>query len=47
MPSTSLFDYALRAAPHTGAFVIVHEESPLKKVQFSYYKLGNGPFYAS
>ena len=33
------------AAPHTGAFVIVHEESPLKKAQLAYYKLGNGPFY--
>jgi len=42
---TGLVDYALGAAPHTGAFVIVHEESPLKKVQLAYYKLGNGPFY--
>ena len=33
------------AAPHTGAFVIVHEESPLKKAQLAYYKLGDGPFY--
>jgi predicted homoserine dehydrogenase-like protein len=40
-----LVDYALGAAPHTGAFVIVHEESPLKKAQLAYYKLGNGPFY--
>ena len=45
MLSTGLVDYALGAAPHTGAFVIVHEESPLKKVQLAYYKLGNGPFY--
>jgi predicted homoserine dehydrogenase-like protein len=43
--STGLVDYALGAAPHTGAFVIVHEESPLKKAQLAYYKLGNGPFY--
>ena len=42
---TGLIDYALGAAPHTGAFVIVHEESPLKRVQLAYYKLGNGPFY--
>jgi predicted homoserine dehydrogenase-like protein len=42
---TGLVDYALGAAPHTGAFVIVHEDSPLKKVQLSYYKLGDGPFY--
>jgi predicted homoserine dehydrogenase-like protein len=43
--ATGLVDYALGAAPHTGAFVIVHEESPLKRVQLAYYKLGNGPFY--
>ncbi|MGA8657842.1 MAG: SAF domain-containing protein [Chthoniobacterales bacterium] len=42
---TGLVDYALGAAPHTGAFVIVHEEAPLKKAQLAYYKLGNGPFY--
>jgi predicted homoserine dehydrogenase-like protein len=42
---TGLVDYALGAAPHTGAFVLVHEESPLKKAQLSYYKLGDGPFY--
>ena len=45
MLETGLVDYALGAAPHTGAFVIVYEESPLKKVQLSYYKLGDGPFY--
>jgi len=45
MLATGLVDYALGAAPHTGAFVIVHEESPLKKVQLAYYKLGDGPFY--
>src|SRR5262245_11088497 len=45
MLSTGLVDYALGAAPHTGAFVVVHEESPLKKAQLAYYKLGNGPFY--
>ncbi len=45
MLETGLVDYALGAAPHTGAFVIVHEESPLKKAQLAYYKLGDGPFY--
>jgi predicted homoserine dehydrogenase-like protein len=40
-----LVDYALGAAPYTGAFVIIHEDSPLKKVQLAYYKLGDGPFY--
>jgi len=45
MLSTGLVDYALGAEPHTGAFVIVHEKSPLKKAQLAYYKLGDGPFY--
>jgi len=45
MLATGLVDYALGAAPHTGAFVIVYEESPLKKTQLAYYKLGDGPFY--
>lgn len=45
MLSTGLVDYALGASPYTGAFVIVHEDSPLKKVQLAYYKLGDGPFY--
>jgi predicted homoserine dehydrogenase-like protein len=45
MLGSGLVDYALGAAPHTGAFVIVHEDEPLKKVQLAYYKLGDGPFY--
>ena len=45
MLETGLIDYALGAEPYTGAFVIVHEESPLKRVQLAYYKLGDGPFY--
>jgi predicted homoserine dehydrogenase-like protein len=45
MLATGLVDYALGAAPYTGAFVIVHEDSPLKKLQLAYYKLGDGPFY--
>lgn len=45
MLDTGLVDYAVGAAPHTGAFVVVHEESPLKKAQLAYYKLGDGPFY--
>jgi predicted homoserine dehydrogenase-like protein len=40
-----LVDYALGAAPHTGAFVVVHEENVRKQAQLAYYKLGNGPFY--
>lgn len=45
MLAGGLVDYALGAAPHTGAFVVVHEDWPLKKVQLAYYKLGDGPFY--
>jgi predicted homoserine dehydrogenase-like protein len=45
MLGTGLVDYAVGAAPYTGAFVIVHEDSPLKKAQLAYYKLGDGPFY--
>jgi predicted homoserine dehydrogenase-like protein len=45
MLETGLVDYAVGAAPHTGAFVIVHEESPQKRTQLAYYKLGDGPFY--
>jgi predicted homoserine dehydrogenase-like protein len=45
MLETGLVDYALGAAPHTGAFVVVHEDSPLKQAQLAYYKLGDGPFY--
>src|SRR5438105_7940194 len=45
MLATCQVDYALGAAPHTGAFVVIHEEVPLKKAQLAYYKLGKGPFY--
>jgi len=40
-----LVDYALGAEPHTGAFVVVHEEHPDKRRELAYYKLGDGPFY--
>jgi predicted homoserine dehydrogenase-like protein len=43
--STGLVDYALGAAPHTGAFVVIHEGHPEKQRHLAYYKLGNGPFY--
>lgn len=45
MLETGLIDFALGAAPHTGAFVVVHEDSKAKKTQLAYYKLGDGPFY--
>jgi predicted homoserine dehydrogenase-like protein len=40
-----LVDYALGAAPHTGAFVVIHEADAAKQAQLAYYKLGDGPFY--
>jgi predicted homoserine dehydrogenase-like protein len=45
MLDTGLVDYSVGAAPRTGAWVIVHEDSPLKKAQLSYYRLGDGPFF--
>ncbi|HEV7258697.1 MAG TPA: Gfo/Idh/MocA family oxidoreductase [Bosea sp. (in: a-proteobacteria)] len=45
MLESGLVDYALGAAPHTGAFVVVHETEPLKQAQLAYYKMGDGPFY--
>jgi len=40
-----LVDYALGAEPYTGAFVIVHEEHPIKRKNLSYLKMGEGPLY--
>ncbi len=45
MLSGGLVDYALGAAPHTGAFVVIHEEHAAKRHQLAYYKMGDGPFY--
>jgi predicted homoserine dehydrogenase-like protein len=45
MLKTGIVDYSVGAMPMTGAWVIVHEEAPLKQAQLSYYKLGDGPFY--
>jgi len=45
MLAGGLVDYALDAAPYTGAFVVVHEPDPRKRRLLSYGKLGDGPFY--
>ena len=45
MLDTGLVDYSVGAAPLTGAFVIIHEDSPLKRAQLTYYRLGDGPFF--
>ncbi len=40
-----LIDYALGAAPHTGAFVVVYEEHPIKQKHLGYFKMGDGPLF--
>jgi predicted homoserine dehydrogenase-like protein len=45
MLAGGIVDYSVGAAPHTGGFVVVHEDNPYKKTQLAYYKLGDGPFY--
>lgn len=40
-----LVDYALGAEPHTGAFVIVYNEHPLRRELLSYLKMGAGPLH--
>ena len=40
-----IVDYSVGASPHTGGFVVVHEDNRYKKTQLAYYKLGDGPFY--
>ena len=43
--TTGLVHYSVGAEPHTGAFVVIHEPSELKRVQLTYYKMGDGPFH--
>jgi len=38
-------EYALGAAPHTGAFVICHNDHPEKRKLMAYLKMGEGPLY--
>ena len=38
-------EYALGAAPHTGAFVICHNAHPEKRKLMAYLKMGDGPLY--
>jgi len=45
MLNGGIVDYSVGASPHTGGFVVVHEENPYKRTQLAYYKLGDGPFY--
>ena len=43
--SGGLVDYALGAAPHTGAWIVIHEPSPAKQKTLAYLKMGEGPLY--
>jgi predicted homoserine dehydrogenase-like protein len=43
--SEGLVEYALGAAPHTGAFVICHNEHPAKRKLMGYLKMGDGPLH--
>lgn len=43
--SDGYVEYALGAAPHTGAFVICHNDHPEKRKLMAYLKMGNGPLY--
>jgi predicted homoserine dehydrogenase-like protein len=45
MLSTGLVDYALGAAPYTGAFVVTHEPVEIRRKFLRYLKMGDGPFY--
>lgn len=45
MLAGGLVDYALGAAPHTGAFVVVYEPHAGKRRLLAYGKMGDGPFY--
>lgn len=40
-----LVEYALGAAPHTGAFVMAYNEHPLRRQLMSYLKMGPGPLH--
>jgi predicted homoserine dehydrogenase-like protein len=40
-----LVEYALGAEPHTGAFVMVYNEQPLRRQLMSYLKMGEGPLH--
>lgn len=40
-----LVDFALGAAPNTGAWVVIHEPNPAKQKTLAYLKMGDGPLY--
>ncbi|MCK6370006.1 MAG: NAD(P)-dependent oxidoreductase [Gammaproteobacteria bacterium] len=38
-------DFVLGAEPHTGAFVMAHNDHPIKRQYMAYFKFGEGPLY--
>jgi len=40
-----LVDFVLGAEPHTGAFVMGHNDEPVKQAYMKYFKMGDGPYY--
>lgn len=40
-----IVDFLLGAEPHTGAFVIGHNDHPIKKEYMNFFKMGDGPLY--
>ncbi len=40
-----LVDFLLGAEPHTGAFVVCHNDQPAKRELMTYLKMGDGPLY--
>jgi len=40
-----IVDFLLGAEPGTGAFVVAHNDHPVKRQYMSYFKMGDGPFY--
>jgi predicted homoserine dehydrogenase-like protein len=38
-------EFALGGEPHTGGFVMVYDDHPIKKKYMSYFKFGDGPLY--
>ncbi len=40
-----IVDFALGGEPHTGAFVMVYDDHPIKMKYMSYFKFGEGPLY--
>jgi len=45
MLNGGLVDFALGAAPNTGAWIVIHESSVPKQKTLSYLKMGDGPLY--